>query len=155
MKRERKPVKASDVLNEFFKNHRYIYYRIKMESAVNLWKKINDPIISVHTKAISAKDGILTVKTSSPTVSNELSLREKNLLDKINSLIGEKLIKKIIFKSGFIKREEKIKNFNINNERKITFNVLKKIDGLVKDIKDEELKYTLKKLFIESYKSRF
>ena len=66
MKRERKPLKVSDVLNEFFKNHRYIYYRVKMESSVKLWEKIEDPLIKMHTKAISAKDGVLTIRTSSP-----------------------------------------------------------------------------------------
>jgi len=154
MKREKKPLKVSEILNDFFRKHRFIYYHIKMESSIRLWQKIDDPIIKMHTKAISARDGILTVKTTSPIVSNELSLKELEILDKINNLIGEKLIKKIVFKSGFIKKNEKKEDFNIDNERKISYKVLKKIDNLVKNIKDEDLRERLKKLFIESYRSK-
>lgn len=153
MKRERKPLKVSYVLDEFFRNHRYIYYRVKMESSIKLWEKIEDPLIKMHTKAISAKDGVLIVRTSSSVVSNELSLREVELLDRINTLLGERIIKKIVFKTGFIKKEKKNEDFDIHNERKISYNVLKKIDELIKGLKDEDLKKKLKRLFIEAYKA--
>ena len=125
-----------------------------MEAAVELWEKVNDPIVKMYTRAISAKDGILKVKTNSPVVANELSLREKELVYKINDLIGVNLIKRILFKSGFVKNEEKNRTNELKIERKISSGVLKKIDNLVEVIKDEKLRGILKKLFIESYKSK-
>lgn len=154
MKRENKPIKISNVLENFFKNHRYLYYRIKMESAVTLWEKINDPIVKMYTRAISAKDGILKVKTNSPIVAGELLLKEKELIYEINSLIGAKLIKRILFRSGYVKSGGGNRDNDLKIERKVSSGVLKKIDNLVITIKDEELKEDLKMLFIESYKSK-
>ena len=62
------------------------------------WKNIVGPTIFQNTEIIKIKNGILTLKTSTPIWRNELSLQKQGLLAKINEIKLEPPIKEIIFK---------------------------------------------------------
>ena len=150
-KKEYEPVRIGDVLKEFLSKHSYIDYRIKAERAVEVWNRLDDTIVREHTRAIQLKSGVLLVKVDSPAISNDLSLKERSYLNKLNKMLGGDIIKKIVFKSGYIKKEERGEN-KITGDKKPTMKVLKKIDSIVEKVEDEKLKNLLKRLFIESAK---
>lgn len=53
-----------------------------------------------EVEIISFRDGTLFISTTSPTYSQEIKMKEKEILDKINLELRNNLVSKIRFKSG-------------------------------------------------------
>ena len=49
-------------------------------------------LISDNTAIISFKNKTLTIKTKTPVWRNELALKKKEIIEKLNNKLGEKLI---------------------------------------------------------------
>ncbi len=143
--------RVGDVLKDFLNNHTYIKYRINSEKAVKIWNEFEEKLLRERTEAIGFKNGTIYVRVSSPAIANELSLREKQYIDRINKLIGENFVKRISFKSGFVKRRNEKSVGDEMQKVKPPFNIIKRIDSIVKGVRDEELRARLRNLFIESY----
>ncbi len=152
MERDIKTYLIKDILETYLSKNRYIGYRIKSEEALRLWRKVVDDYIGLHTDAVLVKEGILYVHTDSSVLANELSLREKELLQKLNDVLKSPVIKGIVFKSGFIRKEKKKSVLDIKSQKEVGIESLKKINRLVKSIKEKELRGILKKLFITAAK---
>ncbi len=61
----------------------------------NIWNK---EIKIKDTFALFFKNNILTIKVKNSTLANELKLKEKELIDKINKKIKKKLVDRLNFK---------------------------------------------------------
>ena len=70
---------------------------LKQESAVFLWKEIVGKTVSSVTEAKKVENGVLLIKTQSPTWRQELYMQKKEILNKINKKIGSSAIKEIRF----------------------------------------------------------
>ena len=70
---------------------------LKQESAVFLWKEIVGKTISTVTDAKKVENGVLLIKTQSPTWRQELYMQKKEIIKKINRKIGSRAIKEIRF----------------------------------------------------------
>ena len=70
---------------------------LKQESAVFLWKDIVGKTVSAVTEAKKVENGVLLIKTQSPTWRQELYIQKKEILNKINKKIGSSAIKEIRF----------------------------------------------------------
>ena len=70
---------------------------LKQESAVFLWKEIVGKTVSTATEAKKVENGVLLIKTQSPTWRQELYMQKKEIIKKINRKIGSKAIKEIRF----------------------------------------------------------
>lgn len=66
------------------------------------WKDISLEIYPKNTpKAKYFRAGKLTVETKSSSEANDLRLREKELIDKINSKLGKKVVIRLQFKTNY------------------------------------------------------
>ena len=70
---------------------------LKQESAVFLWKEIVGKTVSSVTEAKKVENGVLLIKTQSPTWRQELYMQKEEILNKINKKIGSSAIKEIRF----------------------------------------------------------
>ena len=70
---------------------------LKQESAVFLWKEIVGKTVSSVTEAKKVENGVLLIKTQSPTWRQELYMQKDEILNKINKKIGSSAIKEIRF----------------------------------------------------------
>lgn len=49
-------------------------------------------------KPLSFKDGVLTLKTSNPIISQEIQVRSQEFITNINTELGDKVVVKILFR---------------------------------------------------------
>ena len=150
MKRDTRTYSIREVLNEWLSKNRKVGYRIKEARSIALWETIPDEYVKSHSSAKVIKEGILTVHTDSPVLANELSLRERELRDLLNGKLGEQLVKKIVFKPGYVHTDTDEKNRDAKTVRKIGIDTLKKVDDTVESVNQEEIREVLRRLFISS-----
>ncbi len=146
----KEPVKIGEILKDLLKKNRYLNYRVNVDKAIELWNKQEDKTVNGKTKAVGFKNGTLIVHVNSPVLANELSLKERFFIRKINRELGLEIVKKIHFKSGFIKNDRRIEE-NYEVDLKPSISVIKKAEEIVNRIKDEELRESLKNLILSSY----
>jgi hypothetical protein len=161
VKRSRKTHSIREVLDAWLEEHRGIGYSIKTAEALAAWGRLSESYITAHSEAVSIKDGELLVKTDSPALANELSLREDEFKDFLNSDLGEAVVKKIIFRSGFVQKSKgkgpprsRVGGVGgvVGGERKLSVETLNRVDSIVGPVKQEELKEVLRRLFLSSAK---
>ena len=153
MKRERRTYSVREVLESWLQKNRKIGYRIKTGEALTLWSRINDKYVSAHTDAVSIKEGVLIVNTDSSALANELSLKEKEFKDILNRELGEGIVAKIVFRSGFVRKKQDSKGPGTKRGKKLSMETLRRVDNLVESVRQHELREVLKRLFISSAKS--
>ena len=127
MQRDKKTHLIKDVLESYLAKNKHIGYRIKAAEALRIWGRISGDWLSSHSEAVHVKDGILLVKTDSPSLANELSLKQQELIEEINKELSSPLIEKIVFKSGFIKKNKSKtaeNSISVDKKRKLTMGML-------------------------------
>lgn len=152
VKRDKSTFSIKEVLNEYLLKHKDVGYRIKALESLKIWRNVVESYIQQHTEPVHIKDRVLFVNTDSAALANELSLREKELREKLNRTLETPLVKKIVFKSGLITQEKKKKGKLNINEKSLNIKTLSRIDKTVAHIKEDELREIMKKLLITSAK---
>jgi predicted nucleic acid-binding Zn ribbon protein len=77
-----------------------IKHRLNESKIFNHWKEIVGTEIFKKTKPERISGGTLYVSATTSIWANELSLMSDKLIEKINSFIGEEVVKKIRFKQN-------------------------------------------------------
>jgi predicted nucleic acid-binding Zn ribbon protein len=72
--------------------------KMKQFSIITSWAEIVGEQIAKVTEAERMNNGILFVKTKSAVWRNELSMRRMEILQKVNTAAGSKLVKEIRFR---------------------------------------------------------
>ncbi len=148
MERERDMYTVKDVLALYLSKNKYIEYKIKSQEAISAWNKVCDSYIKKHTSAVFVKNGTLFMSADSSVISNELSLKENELVKKINDLLGTPVISRIKMLSGFVKGDNSKRKTNLKRPAEISLKTINKIDRIVNSIKEDELRFIMKKYFI-------
>ncbi len=71
--------------------------RLHEQRAVEIWPEVVGDAIAAVTKAISIKNGILTIEVVNPSWRQELSYLAPDILSKVNRTLGNSLVKKLRF----------------------------------------------------------
>jgi len=85
----------NDVLNDLIKNLG-IEKQITENKAIIYWPIIAGPKIAKNTSAERIKDGILFIKVKSDVWRNELLFYKKDLIEKLNTKLGKRIVLDII-----------------------------------------------------------
>lgn len=147
MERKRDVIHMRDALELYFSKNKHLQYEVKTRQALKLWEEIVDDYVRLHTRAATVKDRKLYVHVASTVLANELQMKERELLNKINSNLKVPIIDRIVFKSGFFPKDEK-KEVAIKDDVRLSVNVVRKIENLIKNVGDEDLRSVLKNLFV-------
>ena len=70
---------------------------VRQQQAVNLWPIAVGKIIAEYTTVQNVVHGTLIVHATSPVWAQELQLQKKDILSKLNKILGKKTIKDIRF----------------------------------------------------------
>ncbi len=95
--RYNKSISIGDAMNLFVKEER-LTVGLQAAKVREAWYNIMTGPLSKYTKKIYYDKGILTVYTHSPIFKNELILTRNAVVEQLNILLEEKLIKQIIIK---------------------------------------------------------
>ena len=89
-----KPINA--VLDNFLKKTR-LSDGINQQKAVEVWPEIVGNKIAENADAVSVEHGVLFIRAGSSAWSQELQLKKKEILLKINKKVGKRIIKDMRF----------------------------------------------------------
>lgn len=64
---------------------------------VDAWPEVAGPSVARFTREVSIYNQVLYVKLSSPVLRTELSMRRQSYIDKLNHLVGARIITDIRF----------------------------------------------------------
>ncbi len=154
MERGEGPSLIRNVIEQYFAKHRKIQYEVKTREALKVWSLIVDEYVRDHTEPVYVKEHTLYVKTDSSALASELSLQEDDLLRRLNGSLKIQLLKRIVFKSGSITAQGKKSRKQEQGSALLTSKTLKKIDNIVRRIKEDELRGILKKFLKSTAKKR-
>ena len=153
MERDTEPSKIGEILTSYFKHHPLLYIKITSEMIIQKWGELVGNQLDRYSKAVEVKGKTLYVKVTSPSIANELALKETLLLKKMREMFGENLpIERIAFKTGFFSQKKKEMDIEYHSSTRMNPRIAKKIEKTVECIKDEELKKALTSFLTTSYK---
>lgn len=94
-----KPAALGKVLEETLERME-LKRALREKLALFVWEETVGPDLARHTRPARVQRGVMTVETSSPAWSQQLTLLKPGLLEAINKRLGERLIKDLRFHSG-------------------------------------------------------
>jgi hypothetical protein len=130
--------------------------KIEECKALTLWNDVASTLAS-RTQPISISNSRLIVNVTDSVVLHTLSLYKRKYVEKINLLAGRDVIKDIIFRVGKVEKKdiefkdrdnymEELKGTQLDQDE------LEKIDEIVSTIEDDDIKDSLRHLFINQSK---
>ena len=148
MKKKKSTYSIREVLNEYFSKNKPLAYRIKSIQALEMWVTVVDEYTHTHTSAVTLNEGMLIVNADSAPLANDLSLKERELREKLNRKLAFPVVKKIVFKSGYIPKNKSEKSGNYAKKKELSIGTIKRIEDTVKCVKEEELRKILKRFLL-------
>ena len=70
---------------------------VAQNKALNIWNEVVGEKIANNTEPDRVEHGVIIVKVSSPTWRQELYFQKKDIIQKINNIIGKNIIRDIRF----------------------------------------------------------
>lgn len=90
--------KISEVLEEFFKKYPQ-FDRLKIPSLSSIWREVVGGVIAEKAEVVDFRKGILYVSCKDPLWLSELHFRKGRIVERMNEMIGENLVKDIVFRT--------------------------------------------------------
>lgn len=126
---------------------------LKTYSIWGAWKEIVGEPISLHAHPCAIRNRILFVEVSHSTWMQQLQFLKPTLLRKIHTYLGEPLIEDIRFKVGKIPRAvTPMKEQRQGREENLDPRTIQRIEELMENITDAEVKRRFRELLIKSAK---
>ena len=126
---------------------------LKNYSMLGAWNEIVGESVAVHSQPRSIRNRILFIEVSHSTWMQQLQFLKPTLLEKINHFLGEPLIQDIRFKLGKISPTISVptKTHSLEEE-KLDKTTLNRIESLLQEIDDKEVKRSLREVLIKGAK---
>ncbi|MDQ1327338.1 MAG: hypothetical protein QG641_618 [Candidatus Poribacteria bacterium] len=124
--------------------------------ALTLWNDVASTLAS-RTQPVSISNSRLIVNVTDSVVLHTLSLYKRKYVEKINLLAGRNVIKDIIFRVSKVEKKDiELKDRDNYMEEfkgtQLDQGELEKIDEIVSTIEDDDIKNSLRNLFINQSK---
>ena len=85
-----------EVIREMIESYR-LEGRLNEVKVLHSWEKVVGEMIARHTKDIYIKNGRLYAKIDSPALKNELHYSRTEILEKLNTEAGSKVLEEVVF----------------------------------------------------------
>ncbi len=125
---------------------------LKTHSIWKAWKEIVGDPLCYHTQPQTIRNRILFIDVSHSTWMQQLQFLKPTLLNKIQRFLGEPLIEDIRFKVGKMSRTEP--PLPKTREEPLDRKTIERIERLLENLTDEEVKKGFRNLLIQSAKLR-
>jgi len=83
-------------INRFLKNNG-LDRGVNQQSAILIWEETVGKTIASNTTAETVEHGILTIKTTSPAWRQELVFKKQDIIQRLNTKLGNNTIREIRF----------------------------------------------------------
>ena len=83
-------------INRFLKNNG-LDKGVNQQSAILIWEETVGKTIASNTTAETVEHGILTIKTTSPAWRQELVFKKQDIIQRLNTKLGNNTIREIRF----------------------------------------------------------
>lgn len=127
--------------------------RYNAESAIYHWREIVGPKIASNAMPLSVQRDLLFVAVSSPVWGHHLSMMKQDIISKINTFIGDNLIRDIRFQAGYLKDNQNEENTGQEAKNSIKLHNIKldeseqkAVQKIVSAVQDDELRQKLCRL---------
>ncbi len=122
---------------------------LKTYSIVGAWNDIVGESVAGHSQPRSIRNRILFIDVTHPTWMQQLQFLKPTLLEKVNTFLGEPLIQDIRFKLGKVSPPIPAPPQKLFVEdRPLDPATSSRIESLLQDIDDEDVKKSLRKVLI-------
>jgi hypothetical protein len=133
--------------------------KIEECKALTLWNDVASNLAS-RTQPMAISRGRMIVNVTDSVILHTLSMYKRKYIEKINLLAGKNVIKDIVFRVGTIENRNNQKSDEKEDENYITKlqsiqldqEEIDNIDEIVSAVKDEELRNSLRNLFVKQSK---
>jgi hypothetical protein len=124
--------------------------------ALLLWDDVASNLAS-RTKAVGISGGRMSVNVTDSVILHQLTFYKRKYIDKINLMLGKRIVKDIVFRVGNIQKEKPATENREDYIRRLHSiqldqDELKRIDEIVAQIEDEEIRGSLRELFTNQAK---
>ena len=130
----------------------------KMEQckALLLWDDVA-PNLAARTKPVGINRGRMAINVANSVILHQLMFYKERYIDKINLMLGKRIVRDIIFRVGKVERRERIPESRGEYIRRLHSMPLEQdqitqIEKIVEQIEDEEIRDSLRELFISQSK---
>ena len=90
--------KIAEVLKELFRKHPQLE-RLKFFSLPSMWREAVGNLVAEKARVIDLKNGVLYISCKDPLWLSELHFRKTRIIEKLNELAGENIVRDIVFKT--------------------------------------------------------
>lgn len=130
--------------------------KIEEYKALLMWDDVAPKMIA-RTQPVGIKDGKMIVSVTDSVVLHQLSLFKRKYIDKINMMLGKETVKEIIFRVGKVQQRSRTTENRDDYIRRLHSiqldqDQLARINELVGQIEDGEIRDSLRELFISQGK---
>lgn len=116
-----------------------------------VWENSMDSTIKRVSAIDKFENGCLFLRVKDSVWLTQLSILKIELIEKINKELKRDVVKDVKFKLGKIANKANKNNTRNVSSKKLPEEVEKKLNKSLEGIEDDELKKTLKRIFIESF----
>lgn len=149
---KKKPERLRSILESAFKSLE-IDAPLKSYSIWGAWREIVGEAVALQSQPCWIRNQILFIEVSHPTWMQQLQFLKPTLLEKVNTYIGEPLIHDIRFRLGKISPvSQPTAETDSWKEEELGEETLKRIEILLQEIKDGEVRKSLRELLIKGAK---
>ena len=130
--------------------------KLEESQALLLWDDVASNLAS-RTEAVGISGGRMSVNVTDSVILHQLTFYKRKYIDKINLMLGKRIVRDIVFRVGKIQKE-KPKTENREDYIKQLHDIqldqdeLERIDEIVAQIEDEEIRGSLRDLFTNQAK---
>jgi len=126
---------------------------LKTYSILGAWNEIVGESVAAHSQPRTIRNRILFIDVAHPTWMQQLQFLKPTLLEKINTFLGESLIQDIRFKLGKVPSKVPAPPKTLSMEdQELDKATLKRIEGVLQKMDDEELRNSLREVLIKGAK---
>lgn len=95
--RRTRTVRVGELIGDLFRDP-VIRRKIAEGRLPDTWAEVAGPMIAAYTGGVEFKNGLMTVRITSPVVRHETFMRRTELRDEINRRSGAALVRELIVK---------------------------------------------------------
>ena len=126
---------------------------LKSYSIWGAWKEIVGESVALHAQPHAIRNRILFIHVSHPTWVQQLQFLKSALIDKINTFLGEPLIRDIRFHLGKIESGTSPRQRKDSwQSQKLEEETSKQIENLLQNILNEDVRKSLRSLLVKGAK---
>jgi predicted nucleic acid-binding Zn ribbon protein len=126
---------------------------VKTYSIWGAWKEIVGESVALHARPHAIRNRILFVHVSHPTWVQQLQFLKSTLIDKINTFLGDPLVRDIRFHLGKMDAETSPRQKKESwQSQRLEEETSKRIETLLQNIPNEDVRESLRSLLIKGAK---